>query len=76
MKFKGINMEGKEVIANWFVGAKEDGKIWCKDEDLIKKYGVDLSFMFDDTIEWVDSWELNGSWKDVVFTKSVEIIND
>ena len=76
MKFKAINTEGKEVIANYFVGSNEKIENWCKNEDLINAYGVDLSFMFDDTIEWIDSWELNGSFKDVVFTNSVEVIND
>lgn len=75
MKFKAINTKGEEVIANYFVGSTENVKNWCENEDLINKYGKELCYMFDDNISWIDSWELNGYFKDVVFTKTIEVIN-
>ncbi len=76
MKFKAINTEGKEVIAKYFVGSNEKIENWCKNEDLINAYGVDLCFMFDETIGWIDGAELDGIFKDVAFTNSVEMIKD
>jgi hypothetical protein len=76
MKFKAINTEGKEIVAKYFVGSNEDIKNWCKDETLIEKYGTDLCFMFDDTIGWIDGAELDGIFKDVAFTNSVEMIKE
>ena len=79
MKFKAINLKNEVVFGNGVTMASEKIEYWSDNvnvEENIKKYGEELAYLFNDTLEWVDGAEFNGINWDVVFANSVEMIKD
>ena len=79
MKFKAINLKNEVVFGNGVTMASEKIEYWSDNvnvEENVKKYGEELAYLFNDTLEWVDGAEFNGINWDVVFANSVEMIKD
>ena len=75
MKFTAINVDGKSVEGVGVCKCNENFDNWngkCV-EDLIEALDKnDLSYLFTDTIEWVDGFEFNVKKFELVFTKSIK----
>ena len=79
MKFKAVNLKNEVVFGNGVTMASEKIEYWSDNvnvEENVKKYGEELAYLFNDTLEWVDGAEFNGINWDVVFANSVEMIKD
>lgn len=79
MKFEAINIMNEKVIGTGIAMSDEsiDGWNGTKNvEENVKKYGKSLSFLFENSIEWVDSWEFNVDKFEMVYTNSIKVIND
>lgn len=79
MKFEAINIMNEKVIGTGIAMSDEsiDGWSGTKNvEENVKKYGKSLSFLFENSIEWVDSWEFNVDKFEMVYTNSIKVIND
>lgn len=87
MKFEAITLEGKKVVGvgvsmsnenyeSWIFGSrtgmKDDDYIYAK--DLTDKYGSSLSYLFKNSIHWVDGREFEVDDFEMVYTKSIKII--
>lgn len=79
MKFKAVNLKNEVIFGNGVTMASEKIEYWSDNvnvEENVKKYGEELAYLFNDTLEWVDGAEFNGINWDVVFANSVEMIKD
>lgn len=79
MKFEAINIMNEKVIGTGIAMSEENIEGWSGTknvEENVKKYGKSLSFLFENSIEWVDSWEFNVDKFEMVYTNSIKVIND
>ena len=79
MKFEAINIKNEKVIGTGVALSEESIEGWSGTENVeenVKKYGKSLSFLFENSIEWVDSWEFNVDKFEMVYTNSIKVIND
>ena len=87
MKFEAIDLNGKKVIGvgialsdenyeSWIFGSrtgmKDDDYAYVK--DLTDTYGTSLSYLFKDSIDWVDGSEFNATDFEMVWTGSIKIV--
>ena len=87
MKFEAITLEGKKVIGigvaesdksydsyvfGLKTGMKDDDYIYVK--DLTDEYGESLSYLFMDSVSWMDGSEFEVSRFELVWTNSIKMI--
>jgi hypothetical protein len=77
MRFTAVNIEGKHVEGVGVCKCYENFDNWNSkncNEYWIRSFGKDnLSYLFIDTIEWVDGKEFSASNFELVFTKSIKV---
>lgn len=79
MKFEAINIMNEKVIGTGIAMSDESIEGWSGTknvEENVKKYGESLSFLFENSIEWVDSWEFNVDKFEMVYTNSIKVIEN